>query len=168
MPAAPHRERDWENGLFSPQKKGWGVGEALTMLLPHPGSSGAEVCVGTVSAEGSLHLAARSRRTGTNARAFGTAVTILTAPGRGREISVSGRASAAPQAVPAPSRGVRGSHRRDFHPLRLHAALTLTHLEKQQIKQEGSFSLCKLPNCDKPCLLLAAVRPCWGWDLLSK
>lgn len=32
--------------------------------------------------------------------------------------------------------------------------LMLTRLEKQQIKQKGSFSLCKLPNCDKPCLLL--------------
>lgn len=37
--------------------------------------------------------------------------------------------------------------------------LMLTRLEKRQIKQKGSFSLCKLPNCNKPCLLLAAVRP---------
>lgn len=36
---------------------------------------------------------------------------------------------------------------------------TLTRLEKRQIKQKGSFSLRELPNCDEPCLLLAAVRP---------
>lgn len=46
--------------------------------------------------------------------------------------------------------------------------LMLTRLEKQQIKQKGSFSLRKLPKCDKPCLLLAAVGPCRGWNLLSK
>lgn len=41
--------------------------------------------------------------------------------------------------------------------------LTLTRSEKRQIKQKGSFSLHKLPNCNKPCLLLAAVRPGRGW-----
>lgn len=41
-----------------------------------------------------------------------------------------------------------------FGSTRISRCLMLTRLEKQQIKQKGSFSLCQLPNCDKPCLLL--------------
>lgn len=81
--------------------------KALTTLLLHPGSTGVAVCVGMVSAEGSLHLAARSSRTGTNAQAFSAAITILIAPGKGQvDLHVQqgcGGVSAASQAVPAPS-----------------------------------------------------------------
>lgn len=168
-PAATGRERQWGKEPCSPPE-GTGEGRERRANKVLPGCSatlqpaGGGLLGHSVGRE-QLHWAARP--TG-RAQAFGAALTILVARAKGQvDPHVRrgrGGASAASPAVPAPSRGVPSE---GFGSTRITRCPALTHWEKQQPKQKGSFSPHELPKRDKPRLLLAAVRPRRGRGPLS-